>query len=450
MNTMTKPSTLTKKTFALVGTGGRSPIFLDPIAGLYRDSCQLVGICDTSPTRRRFHQQRLSQEYQIGPVPDYGDFDLMLRETRPEVVMVCTPDYLHHEFIVKSLESGADVISEKPLTIDAGKCRQIFEAVQKSGRTVRTIFNMRWSPGVGKVRELIAGGAIGRVRHINFEYMLNTSHGADYFRRWHSRKEFSGGLLLHKATHHFDLLNWWMNAIPSTVSALGDLVFYGKKNALARGDAPLTKYPRYTGVAEAENDPFRLDLGADPTMRALYQNAEADSGYIRDQNVFREDIDIEDSMSLLIKYRTGEMVSYSLNAYCPEEGFRAAISGDKGRIVYTEKHGSHIITGASKIIHGDEEATVHLQLQKHFSEPCLVDVPKAEGGHGGGDPLIQEQMFSPHPPADPLKRSAGHEQGAASLLIGAAGNLSMITGQPVSLDDLLPLPPQATQLTDLV
>jgi len=439
-----------KRKFVIVGTGGRSPMFLDPIASLYRESCELVGLCDPSSIRRRYHQQRLVREYGIPPVPDYEDFDLMLREGKPDVVLVCTPDFLHHEYIVKGLEFGADVISEKPLTTDADKCRLIFDAVQRTGRKVRTIFNMRWSPGVGKVRELIAQGAIGRVQHINFEYLLNTAHGADYFRRWHSTKACSGGLLIHKATHHFDLLNWWMNAIPATVSALGGLVFYGKENAIARGDEALTQYARYTGVPEAEHDPFRLALDADPTMKELYYKAEAESGYVRDQNVFREGIDIEDSMSLLIKYRTGETVSYSLNAYCPEEGFRAAITGDRGRIVYTEKHGSHIITGDKEIIHGNKEATTHLQLQAHFSDPRIIEIPKAEGGHGGGDPLIQEQMFSPHPASDVLQRSAGHEQGAASLLIGAAGNLSMVSGGPIKIADLLSLQPQAIRLDELV
>jgi predicted dehydrogenase len=441
---------MSKRKFAAVGTGGRIPMFIDPIVGKYRNDCELVGLCDTSATRRSYHQQRLVRDYGIAPVPTYADFDQMLRETRPDTVIVCTPDFLHHDYIVKSLEYGADVISEKPLTTDADKARLIFAAVERTGRRLRTIFNMRWSPGVGKVRELIAQGSIGRVRHIDFEYMLNTSHGADYFRRWHSRKECSGGLLVHKSTHHFDLINWWLDGIPALVFGLGGLVFYGKKNAMSRGNDAWTRYDRYTGVPASKGDPFRLDVDSDPAMRGLYYNAEAETGYIRDQNVFREDIDIEDSMSLLIKYRRGEMVTYSLNAYCPAEGFRASISGDAGRIEYVENHSSHIITGDPEIKAEREAYSTRLQVQKLFSEPVVVEVPAAEGGHGGGDPLIQEQMFSACPPFDPLNRSAGHEQGAASLLIGAAGNLSIATGRPVVINDLLPLKPTADCLSELI
>lgn len=440
---------MSRKKYAVVGTGARVSMFLDPMVGRYRDSCELVGLCDTSAIRRTYHQKRLERDYSIPLIPTYADFDQMLREGRPDIVIVCTPDHLHHEYIVKSLEFGVDVISEKPLTTDAEGVRVIFDAVRRTGRSVRTTFNMRWSPGVGKVRELIAQGTIGRVRHVAFEYMLNTSHGADYFRRWHSRRECSGGLLVHKSTHHFDLINWWIDGIPALVFGLGGLVFYGKENAISRGKEAWTHYERYTGVPASEGDPFRLDIKNDPALRGLYYDAETETGYIRDQNVFREGIDIEDSASLLVQYRTGEMVNYSLNAYCPEEGFRAAISGDAGRIDYVEKHPSRIMTGNQEA-NGPGDYSVHLQVQKLFSAPSVVQVPKADGGHGGGDLLLQNRMFSARPPFDPLSRSAGHEQGAASLLIGVAGNRSIATGQPVKINDLLPLNLNATRLSELV
>lgn len=443
--------TMTKRKYAAVGTGGRVPMFIDPLVDKYREHSELVGLCDPSEVRRTYHQRRLAREYGCGDVPVFADFDLMLREQKPDVVMVCTPDYLHHHYIIRALESGSDVISEKPITTDVPKCREILSAVERTGRRLRTAFNYRWMPGPSKVRELVAGGEIGTVRHVNFEYLLNTAHGADYFRRWHSQKEFSGGLLVHKATHHFDLINWWIDGIASQVFAIGDLVFYGRANAVARGQAGWTEYGRYTGVPEAAEDPFRLLLDEDPAMRELYLRAEAETGYLRDQNVFRDGITIEDSMSLVIKYRTGAMVNYSLNAFCPYEGFRVTLTGDAGRLEYSETHATHIITGDKKVrVVEDDGSSCVLRLQKLFSEPVIVPIAQADGDHGGADPLIQEQMFAPDPPPDPLCRSAGHEQGVASVMIGAAGNLSIATGLPVDLAQILPLRPEARHLSELV
>lgn len=451
MQSLTTPAR--KHRYALVGTGGRAPMFLDPIADTYRSSCELVGLCDLSATRRLWHQRRLADSYGIGLVPDYAaeDFDLMLRERRPDTVIVCTPDHTHHDYIVRALDFGADVVSEKPLTTTADNYAAIAAAVRRTGRRVRTTFNYRWGVGATKVRELIAAGAIGNVKHVDFEYMLNTSHGADYFRRWHSSKKCSGGLLVHKSTHHFDLVNWWIDAIPDTVFAMGALAFYGRANAVSRGQEKLAAYPRYTGVAAADDDPFKFDLTRDPTLKALYLDAEPDSGYLRDQNVFRDGIDIEDTMSVVVRYRTGAMMSYSLNAFCPVEGFRASITGDAGRLEYVEEHASHIITGDRDIkteAHGDEPT--RLTLHPLFEAPRRVPIPKVDAPHGGGDPLIQEQIFSATPPPDPFRRGAGHEQGAASLLIGAAANRSLASGLPVRVAEIADLRPNARRLGELV
>jgi predicted dehydrogenase len=316
-------------------------------------------------------------------------------------------------------------------------------------------FNYRWNPGATKVRELIASGVIGPVRHVTLEYLLNTSHGADYFRRWHAHKRFSGGLLVHKSTHHFDLVNWWIDAIPAQVVAHGDLMFYGRANAERRGDQALAAYPRYYHQARPD-DPFAYtyehSMIQDPAMEhGIYLGAaEQESGYVRDRNVFRDDIDIEDTMNVLVRYRTGALLNYSLNAFSPYEGYRVAFTGDRGRLEYREFHSAHLFdaNGSSTIRRQDE---VHeLRVFPHFKASYQVPVPTIQGDHGGSDPLLQEQIFSAHPPADALGRSAGHEQGAASILVGVAANTSIASGAPVALDSLVALKPSARHLSELV
>lgn len=232
---------------------------------------------------------------------------------------------------------------------------------------------------------------------------------------------------------------------------MGDLVFYGKANATRRGQEKLTRYARYTGVPESEGDPFRMNLEGDPTLKALYRDAETDSGYIRDENVFRDGIAIEDSISATIRYRTGVVASYSLNAYCPCEGFRVSISGDGGRLEYIERHAAHIITGDRDLkFEPTASRGASLTIQKLFGDIVHVPVEMPEGGHGGADPQLQEQMFSSNPPSEPWGRNAGHEQGAASLLVGAAANRSIASGLPVRISDLVDLGSGKTRLSQLI
>ena len=69
-------------------------------------------------------------------------------------------------------------------------------AVKRTGQNVRVTFNYRYAPHHTKIRELILNDTIGKVTSVHFEWLLNTRHGADYFRRWHRDKRNSGGLLV--------------------------------------------------------------------------------------------------------------------------------------------------------------------------------------------------------------------------------------------------------------
>ena len=436
--------------FAVVGTGGRAGMFIHPLVGKYHKEGELVGICDTNIGRLEFWNDTIEKDYKHAKVPTYlaPDFDKMIAETKPDVVIVTTVDAYHDTYIIRAMELGCDAITEKPMTTDDEKCRNVLDAVKRTGRKLRVTFNYRWGPGPSLVPKLLAEGTICEIIHADMEYMLNTSHGADYFRRWHREKDQSGGLMVHKSTHHFDLVNWWLDAVPETVFGFGRLAFYGRENAKKRGIE--VKNDHYTGH-DNEGDPFALELKLDEHGKSLYLGQDKHDGYRRDRNVFGDNITAEDTMSVLVKYRTGAVLNYSLNAYLPREGFHISINGTKGRLEYTEAHASHIIMGQSDKELADEmKWETQVVVHPLFGKAYKVEIPTAEGGHGGGDPLIQEQIFSHNPPEEKLNRNAGHGQGAASILIGIAANKAFETGLPVNVKDICPQLGDAKHLSDLV
>ena len=430
--------TTSRKRYAIVGMGSRTGMFAEAILGKYRDRCELVGLCDLNQTRINYYNRRFQQQFGGAPVPSYraGDFDSMVREQKPSVVIVTTIDRTHHEYIIRAMELDCGVITEKPMTIDVDKCRAIFDAIARTGRTLRVTFNYRYSPLRTAVKELLMKGAIGVVKSVHFEWLLDTRHGADYFRRWHRDKRNSGGLMVHKATHHFDLVNWWLDSGPQTVFGFGSLAFYGRANAQARG---ITRfYQRSTGSPNAEGDPFALDLRADDALRGLYLDAEHEDGYVRDQSVFGDDISIEDTMNVLVRYRNGAQMSYTLSAYCPWEGYRIAFIGTRGRIeledVESIEGGNPAIIVGENAQHGQR-----ITVFPHWEKPYRAMIPPAIGGHGGGDALLAEDLFG-NPPPDPYQRAASHIDGARSILTGIAANISFETGLPVDVGKLFPLP----------
>ncbi|HSI84362.1 MAG TPA: Gfo/Idh/MocA family oxidoreductase [Candidatus Methylacidiphilales bacterium] len=435
-------STVDRRRYALVGAGGRSWMFTHALAGTYSATSELVAFCDTNATRMKFYNSEIASKFGHAPVPMYAaaDFDRMVSETRPDVVIVCSIDRTHHTYIVRAMELGCDVISEKPMTTDIEKCREILDAVERTGRRLTVTFNYRYSPLRSKVKELLAAGAIGEVQSVHFEWLLDRNHGADYFRRWHRDKRNSGGLMVHKSTHHFDLINWWLDSSPETVFAMGALRFYGKENARRRGVESF--YERGTGAPEAEGDPFALDLRKSPNLKSLYLDAEHEDGYMRDQSVFSDGITIEDTMNVLVRYKSGAQMSYSLHAYAAWEGYRVSFNGTKGRLEVNHQEASYINAGTGALKEG-VSSSEQLLLLPLFGPPQVVEIPQGYGGHGGGDPLMLEDIFGEAAQSgtreDPLHRCADHIDGARSILTGIAANISMETGAPVRVDDLLAL-----------
>jgi predicted dehydrogenase len=362
-----------KKKYALVGTGGRAEFFYGALAEGFRDRTELVAFCDINAVRLSYANRLLKEKYAHPEIAVYGadEFDAMIEKEKPDTIIVTTMDRTHHKYIIRAMELGCDVISEKPMTVDEDKCQEILDAVNRTGRNLRVTFNYRYAPHNTKVRELIMDGVIGDVHSVHFEWLLSTEHGADYFRRWHRDKRNSGGLLVHKSTHHFDLVNFWLGTRPQSVFAMGGLMYYGRENALG----------------------------------------------------------------VIVRYENQAILTYSLNAYQPWEGFNVVFNGSKGRMELKVVERSYINSAGEK---EDEGALSHKQLtvQPLFQKAYEVEIEERSGGHGGGDPILLNDLFG-EPAPDRLNRAASHVDGAISILTGIAGNVSMRTGRQIEIEKLV-------------
>ena len=425
-----------KKRYAHVGIGGRARMYYAAIAKDFNETSELVAFCDVNQTRMDYANEVLEQEFGYHKVPTYKaeEFERMIEETKPDIVIVTSIDRTHHRYIIKAMEMGCDVISEKPMTMDADKCQAILDCIERTGKKLRVTFNYRYAPHNTKLRELIMNDTIGKVTQVHFEWLLNTSHGADYFRRWHRDKKISGGLLVHKSTHHFDLVNFWLGTTPKRVFALGDLKFYGRENAEERG---VTKfYSRVNGQEHlVDGDPFALVMKGNENLERLYLNAEKDDGYIRDQSVFGDNISIEDTMNVLVQYNSGAQLSYSLNAYSPWEGFRVCMTGTKGR-VELEVIEAVYINGSGASSSEGVVAGKKITVYPMFGDAYNVPIEEGVGGHGGGDKVLLNDLFGV-PEYDPFNRAASHIDGAMSILTGIAANKSIAGGMPVDIKTLV-------------
>lgn len=421
-------------------------MYIAALFGEHKKDGTLAALCDINQTRMDYANERIGEDFGASPLPTYKarDFDRMIAEQKPDAVIVTSMDRTHHQYICRAMELGCDAITEKPMTIDEEKAQQIVDTIKRTGKDLKVTFNYRYAPRNTKVKEVLSTGQIGEIISVHFEWLLDTKHGADYFRRWHRDKANSGGLMVHKATHHFDLINWWIDSRPKTVFAFGGLRFYGRQNAERRGVEQF--YDRAYGSEVAKNDPFALHLDKDERLRRMYLEAEKEDGYHRDQSVFGYNISTEDTMSVLVRYANHVNMSYSLNAFCPWEGLRVMLNGTEGRLEVNVVERSYVSSTVDDINlpenRAKEEAPDKLVevpeiiIHKHWDKPRAIEFEDAKGGHGGGDVRLLKDIFE-GAGNDPLHHAAGYVDGAYSILTGIAANKSMASGLPVEIDDLI-------------
>lgn len=163
------------------------------------------------------------------------------------------------------------------------------------------------------------------------------------------------------------MVNWLIDDEPVKVNAFGTRRFYGpvREN---RGERCLT-------CGYKKQCEFYFDIQASALNREFYYECESEDGYFRDRCVFDDEINIEDSMSLNVAYKKGAIMSYSLTAHSPYEGYRIVINGTEGRVEAEDFHGS-VGPFAGSQIH-------RLRLYNRQGEEIDIHVPVATGSHGG-------------------------------------------------------------------
>jgi predicted dehydrogenase len=433
----TATTTARARRYAIVGVGHRSYLYQTAIQKTYAPGIELVAAADVNAGRLTVAADfaRAAGREPPRTYPAH-DFDKLVAETKPEVVIVTTVDGYHDQYICRAMELGCDVITEKPMTIDADRCRRILDTRRTTGRRLRVAFNYRYTPVRTQVKELLMSGVIGDALSVDFHWMLDTKHGADYFRRWHSQKKLSGGLMVHKATHHFDLVNWWLSAVPVSVRATGKRSFYTP--AMAKRLGLSGPHERCRTCPEKAKCSFELDISKVPELKSLYLDNEQHDGYFRDRCVFRPEIDIEDSMTLAVTYDSGVSMSYSLNAFAGWEGYVITFNGTKGRLEHKMEEavvlGPEVKNATGKSLTADG-TTIRIYPQRRPAYE--ITARTGAGGHGGGDQVMLADLFAPERPADPCLRAADERSGAYSILTGIAANHCFVSGQTTQIADLV-------------
>ena len=410
----------TKKRYVVCGVSGRAiGMYITPMMRDFAHCVDFVGMLDIDPLRFKVCKDLVPESKDV---PEYlaDQFDKMIEEQKPDAVLVVSMDCTHVEYIVRSLEKNLEVICEKPMTTNTADALRVREAEKKSKGKVICTFNYRYNPVHRKLRELVLAGAVGRPTHVDLNWYIDYRHGSSYFHRWNRMRENSGSLSIHKSSHHFDLVNWWIDGIPEQVHAFGALNHYGPNgpfNPSKKDGRDCTTCDEFmkcgykTRWATRNSTMYAPDdhINSFETKVAQYTN------YSPHMCMFDSKINIYDTFVADVKYRNGVLLNYSANFSTPYEGYRLAINGTHGRLETLE-----FVGGCAAALPDPNEGSQYIDYYPIFQGRERIHVVSSTGGHGGGDPLIREDIFIGEDPDRKYDILAKSVDGLRAIAIGDA------------------------------
>lgn len=149
----------------------------------------------------------------------YDDWEQMLADHALDLVCIATPTVMHAPMTLAAIARGAHVLCEKPTAMNAGEARQMLDAARKANRLHMIDHELRFSPTRARIAELIHGGDLGEIRHVNI-----TNIGASWANPasrakgdWWSNAAMGGGRMGANGSHQIDMLRWWLGEPASVI-----------------------------------------------------------------------------------------------------------------------------------------------------------------------------------------------------------------------------------------
>ena len=217
----------------IVGMGNRTCHYGSlPFSKCKDRGIAMAALCDNVPEKLSYAKKVYQEEFG-GNIATFADFEEMYRDADLDGVYVVGPNHLHKDMTVAALDAGINVLCEKPMEVSLAKCDEMTEAARRAGKILCMGMQMHYRKRYHKVKEIIDSGALGKVAMVwCTEYRGPFSEKKD----WVWEMEKSGGAIVEKNCHHYDILDMWAQSNPTTVYATGNVMKHfegsGKKSEI--------------------------------------------------------------------------------------------------------------------------------------------------------------------------------------------------------------------------
>jgi predicted dehydrogenase len=338
---------MNKIKFGIIGMGARG----DMMAKYFckNDHIDLVAICDNCDHRLDTWK---------GKVPNiYNDYKSVLENDSVDSVLIATPDDTHEEIGIEAIKSHKNIILEKPLGIHKDKVLELYEKGKGYDKVFMTGYVLRYASVFKKAKELLDEGIIGKIITANVVDNINYG-GYAFYHDWHREKGNMGSILLQKASHSLDILNWIVGSDPYYTAAFGGLDVFGDVGA-----------KKYFGKTVSGLNCRDCEKTYECPESLYNAKKIRDIDWAEDwpdSCVYDTSIDIDDNNVAIIKYKNNVKASYTLSQFTPEYKREFQFLGDKGKLVVED---------------GSNTISVAFRNSKDSYTYNVVE----SGNHGGGD-----------------------------------------------------------------
>lgn len=392
----------------IVGTGGRGTFAFGKNI-MIRNDASVVALCDPNKVRMDSASKELGGGQRL-----YASVETMVLAEKLDAVIVTSPDCFHEANAVAALESGANVLVDKPLATTVSGCKNIIRSAEKARKVVMIGFNLRHNAVLKRLKNLIENGNLGRIFLIeNREFY---DGGRTYMSRWNRLYSKSGGLWIHKGSHDFDIFNWLLGfPKPVKVSSFAGVDVLTSQNIPFTVKPGMPVGPTCTKCAYREICPdiFRIK----DIQPGLWSDEAVDvDGYSKDLCMYTSDKDTHDNGIAIVEYENGVKASHLECFITSYEDRLYTVVGDKGQAEISLYNRTILIR------------------PRWSKEVITYHIPEVEGGHGGADPKLIDAFFKV------IKGEEGNnsttEHGLWSTAIGQAAEISRREERTVRVAEL--------------
>ena len=384
----------------VIGTGSRSGSIGRNLVKDKRNLADIVAICDVRPSAIESYERKVVET--LGHTcKHYTDYQEMLRDRGVDIVIISTPDYMHYIMALDAIHAGKHVFLEKPVGLYLDQMIEIITAAKESGKILEIGYVLRYSPFYAKIKEMLDNGDIGRPM---FAQALEEYKGAYHFNRgWWRKKRNTGGIMVQKICHDFDLFTW-MFGVPKRVSAFTSINEFKPGNW--DSDA------KYCSKCENHCSYYVSNHGLNTRTYS-------------DECVYNSDHDVADNAQIIMEFENGVNLSMGMVL-----GFNSPAQDDRFfKIIGSTAEISGQLSDQSvqfdpRFPEDEEEGSFHIKFGQD-----------AAGGHGGGD---QHQIIEfIEAISEGRESKAGLQAAYWSSIAVMSAQISADTGKTVDVREII-------------